>query len=253
MKKLSAFIIIALILASSRLSAFTLFQCQNCPVGTYSEGSNKLGQQSCLECPEDYYCPGASNKILCPSGHYSTTTGATSVDSCLPCPVGSKCVVEESGNVSVVPCSGGEYSEGGTDTCTPCPSGYYCTGNSDKQECPSNTYSLGNASSCTKCPKIAGRYNDGKGHWKSCFEIPNYGIFKPSQKDTYITTNKGLAMVSGRYMDINVSCDKTTGNVTLTGTGRYMKPVKLVMTPNRDVITYEGDIYLNSWDGHTCY
>ena len=68
MKKLSAFIIIALILASSRLSAFTLFQCQNCPVGTYSEGSNKLGQQSCLECPAGHYCiNGIKNQ--CPTIH----------------------------------------------------------------------------------------------------------------------------------------------------------------------------------------
>lgn len=236
---------------SSNAFAIKLYKCVGCPAGTYSKGSNKLGQQSCLECPEDYYCPGASNKILCPSGHYSTTTGATSVDSCLPCPVGSKCVVEESGNVSVVPCSGGEYSEGGTKSCTPCPPGYYCPPNSDKQECPDNTYSLGGATSCTPCPTIKGKYNNGNNKWRACFTISNYGTFTPTEKDSYIVTNEGLAMVSGRTKPITLTCEKTTGNVTLKADCDFC--ATLVLSPNRDILSYEGYKTLNNWDAHACY
>ena len=205
------------------------YQCLSCPIGTYSTAGSE-GRSSCKNCPVGYSCIGGEDKKPCPAGTYA----AAGSSQCTKCPAGYYCP----GGTDKKICAAGTYSKAGATKCS---------------SCANNTYAKAGASSCTPClSRIPGKYNDGEGHWKSCFAITSYGTFKPSEKDTYITTNQGLAMISGRYMTINVSCEKTTGNITLTGTGRYMKSVKLVMTPNKEVITYEGDTYLNSHDPNGC-
>ncbi|KAM3922961.1 uncharacterized protein RB166_012036 [Leptodactylus fuscus] len=78
-----------------------------CPAGTYSQN---VGQASCSECPEGFYCPVQSTNTTichegyycprrtefagqypCPQGTFSGSHGATDIGTCLPCPPGMFC------------------------------------------------------------------------------------------------------------------------------------------------------------------
>ena len=99
-----------------------------CSLGQYSENGE------CKDCPENYYCPSPSSKLVCPMGQTPKyPSGTTGASECEPCPDGYYC----NGNQK-----------------TPCPKGYQCSKGSHQPElCPSGTYtSASQKSSCDMCP-----------------------------------------------------------------------------------------------------
>ena len=148
-----------------------------CSNSTYS---NITGAESCLVCPEGFfcvrgdepdictagnYCPQGTgvNIQLCPRGTYSNQQGLSDVAQCRPCDGGYYCETEGSTNVSGL-CSAGYYCEQGVDTSTPsgahrgiggkCPIGHMCPeGSATPSSCLAGTYQDQMCQeSCKDCP-----------------------------------------------------------------------------------------------------
>lgn len=159
------------------LYAKSVNDCKKCPAGTYNSLSGQSSYDSCLpcytgsycgpgtpfpkDCPNNYYCPDASKKLVCPPGTFRDTYPTQTVDDCLPCPPGTYC----SGNGNnVMPCNPGTYSDkNGSVNCLSCPTGSYCQfGSVMPQICETGTVAPKGSSACTPCE--SGQYTPGPGY-----------------------------------------------------------------------------------------
>ena len=145
----------------------------------------QVGQTSCLNCPERYYCdatsggvaslagllclPGffcpegtiISNEFPCPVGSYSDMTGLSNSSQCSVCPAGHYCA-ELGITFPTGLCMAGYYCVEGSETATPsgyeCPRGHFCpNGTHTPFPCPVGTYSnvekLTSELDCFPCSK----------------------------------------------------------------------------------------------------
>lgn len=163
-----------------------------CANGTYQSAS---GQESCIDCPEGFYCDPAEGPVEspkpCPEGHYcplgtsykksfpclagtfGPDTGYANISQCQPCLPGSYCAVPGLSNVTGL-CYAGYYCKKGAKEPSPIEDGPISGENFDYRNdlCPKGFYCQNGTSDPTPCPK--GRYSGQSGLKKEeeCQECP---------------------------------------------------------------------------------
>jgi len=178
---------------------------RKCDPGTYIPA----GQDQCITCKAEHYCPGWENNT-----HIFSKTNDQGI---APCPSGKVPNQAKSACIeSAIHCGKGQYLPGGAESCSACPSDYVCTGgnfnigdpndqgkgvqcgvgdaaekpDNDKGECviPTvkcnvKTYLPANSESCVACPndklclggtfQIKRSYNQGDDGTCGTMEIVN--------------------------------------------------------------------------------
>lgn len=122
--------------------------CEECPVGTFANGTVPLsecescqpgettyfkGKSECFKCPAGTFSKNGSNCENCPSGTYFAGIGAKDISECIACPAGETAWL--SGAKECKKCSAGTFEVNRTN-CFSCPSGTSSNaGAKNKSEC----------------------------------------------------------------------------------------------------------------------
>ena len=152
-----------------------------CHNGTYQ---TQPGQDTCVECPEGFYCDPAEGPVVnpkpCPAGHYCPLgtsyrmsfacpagtfgpgQGYSNITQCQPCLPGSYCAVSGLSNVTGL-CYAGYYCMTGAKDPAPFEDDPIVGGNFDFQNdlCPKGFYCTNGTANPTPCPR--GRYSGQSG------------------------------------------------------------------------------------------
>ncbi|KAL0973027.1 hypothetical protein UPYG_G00197910 [Umbra pygmaea] len=171
---------------------------QPCPVGTFSNLTKLVSQNSCETCSPGFYCDKSG--LTAPAGEcwegFYCWHGAVVPNNPIrdstggPCPPGYYC---PKGSASPKACPQGTVNvDEGQSSCSPCPQGYYCPGNSsnyETNECPVGHYCPTGTSSRDQYPCPAGTTN------------PNTGMEGPEEclpcQPGFFCGSPGLSAVSG--------------------------------------------------------
>lgn len=108
----------------SGMHSIDVVQCI-CEAGFYGPDGGP-----CVECLENFYCPGGSLLLSCML-HAVSTVASTTIHDCR--------------------CLPGYYASLSGMACQKCPAGFYCEGGTHKQACPVNSSSLSGSHAVTNC------------------------------------------------------------------------------------------------------
>ena len=124
-----------LIMATSIPAKAQLYMCQNCPSGTYSDGTFT----SCKNCLTTGVasCDSITGKVISCKGGYKYSNGNCSI-----CPAGT--YSNGGGQSSCVACTAGYYSNAGSSSCSSCPTGTWSS-SAGATSCLPCTYKPDNA------------------------------------------------------------------------------------------------------------
>ena len=142
--------------------------CKDCPQGYYCDSTTSaVGNLTNFACPGGYYCPTKTeyyNQYACPSGTFNNMTHRVEIGDCQPCLPGYYCQTPGLAAPEGL-CYPGYYCVGNNTSPIPsdtiCPVGNYCPeGSYQPTPCPQGTLASstgnGNATDCEPCNP--GRY-----------------------------------------------------------------------------------------------
>ena len=158
MKNLALLPLLFLALLSSQLASsqeicpkgqffdLTRQACQNCPPGTFANGTVPLSQ--CETCRAGTYEINRSLCLLCPEGTYSNN-GTSGLENCIRC-------------------SPGFVSGAGSANCRKCPAGSHEVNRKTCPDCPAGTYSKEGSTECNRCQAGWYTYRPGSPECRIC-------------------------------------------------------------------------------------
>jgi hypothetical protein len=208
---------------------YTSTDCNECPVGTYSNQgdmvctacktgtyTNTAGSSQCIPCPAGTYTDktGTTECTQCPAGTYNGNEGSTGEVECLKCQPGY--YSSSPGSKVCTRCGAGTYTDtSGATSCKQAEPGYYVgattTANAHTAQyiCPAGSYAEKQEGStkCISCPNGKSTNDVGSKSLSDCIECP-YGV--DSHTYACLTQSEATSMTNlcwdvGQLLGMNAS------------------------------------------------